>query len=89
MRRESGGDEPDLIGREDSSTAQAADAKFECSQGFIIDPAAKATTGKPVKACAVRRAASIRGNPKISWPATPRGNDSGRLGNEPIGEPWE
>lgn len=33
-----------LIGREDSSTAQAADAKFEPSKGLIIDPAAGAET---------------------------------------------
>jgi len=45
MRGESGGEEPDLIEREDSSAAQAEDAKFECSQGFIIDPAAQARTG--------------------------------------------
>jgi hypothetical protein len=38
----SGRDVQDLIGREDSSAAQAEDAKFEYSRGFIIDPAVAA-----------------------------------------------
>jgi hypothetical protein len=37
----------DLIGREDSSAAQAEDAKFEDSRGFIIDPTVDATLGQP------------------------------------------
>ena len=69
MRRESGGDEPDLIGREDSSAAQAEDAKFECSQGFIIDPAAKAKTGATQQ--------GIRGQPG--------GRESGKLENQSTG----
>jgi hypothetical protein len=32
----------DLNGREDSSAAQAEDAKFEDRRGFIIDPAVNA-----------------------------------------------
>lgn len=39
LHPESGRDVQDLIGREDSSAAQAEDAKFETSRGFIIDPA--------------------------------------------------
>jgi len=53
----SGRDVQDLIGREDSSAAQAEDAKFETGQGFIIDPAA---------------VAGPRGNPGDAKAATPR-----------------
>jgi hypothetical protein len=42
LHPESGRDVQDLIGREDSSAAQAEDAKFEYSRGFIIDPAVAA-----------------------------------------------
>jgi len=40
----------DLIGREDSSATQVEDAKFEDRQGFIIEPAVSAETGKLAEA---------------------------------------
>jgi hypothetical protein len=36
----------DLIGAEDSSTARAADAKFDSAREYIIDPAVDAEAGK-------------------------------------------
>jgi len=38
------------VGLEDSSAAQAEDAKFEDSRGFIIDPTAEAEPGQPGEA---------------------------------------
>jgi len=35
----------DSLGREDSSAAQAEDAKFEDRRGFIIDPVVNAGVG--------------------------------------------
>jgi hypothetical protein len=46
---------PDLIEHEDSSAAQAEDAKFELSQGFIIDPAVAVKSGKPEEAETVQQ----------------------------------
>jgi len=73
MRGESGGEEPDLIEPEDSSAAQAEDAKFECTRDSSSTQPRRLEPGQPGKASAVRRATSIRGNPKISRPATPKG----------------
>jgi hypothetical protein len=42
-----------LAGREDSSAAQAEDAKFEYSRGFIIDPTVDAESGQLEEAEAV------------------------------------
>jgi hypothetical protein len=60
----------DSLGREDSSAAQAEDAKFEDRRGFIIDPVVDAGVG------ATRRRKDdtagelkIRGNSKIHSPA--------------------
>jgi len=66
MHPGSGRNVQDLVGREDSSAAQAEDAKFETSRGFIIDPVVDAGVG------ATRRRKDdtagelkIRGNPEI------------------------
>ena len=58
----SGRDVQDLIGREDSSAAQAEDAKFEDSQGFIIDPTADGDPGQPGEASAESRKTGMRGD---------------------------
>ena len=50
-------------GREDSSPAQAADAKFATSQGFIIDPNADAQAGQLAEASAASRRAGGPGQP--------------------------
>ncbi|MGA8727234.1 MAG: hypothetical protein WB608_00680, partial [Terracidiphilus sp.] len=50
VHRGSGRDMRYLVGREDSSAAQAEDAKFEDSRGFIIDPTANAESGRPEEA---------------------------------------
>jgi len=65
IRRE----KPDLIEREDSSAAQAEDAKFGVSQGFITEPAVQAETGKPAEAWTVCRRAKKRGDSRIGQSA--------------------
>jgi len=45
MHPGSGRNVQDLVGREDSSVAQAEDAKFGYSWGFIIDPVVDAGVG--------------------------------------------
>lgn len=42
-------EKPDLIEHEDSSAATVEDAKFEDSQGFIIDPPFRQNRGNPGK----------------------------------------
>jgi len=68
---------PDLIAHEDSSAAQAEDAKFEYSQGFIIEPTVDAEAGQPGEASTERRQAEIRGDPEISKSAPPKGLEFG------------
>jgi len=55
----------DLTGREDSSAAQAEDAKFEDWQGFIIDPAVDAGLGETRRRTAAMPEERFRSNPKI------------------------
>jgi hypothetical protein len=52
--------------REDSSTAQAGDAKFAASMGLMTDPAAGAETRQLEEAKAASRDAEIQGDLKIS-----------------------
>ena len=55
----------DLIGHEDSSAAQAEDAKFEYSQGFIIDPTVDAEAGQLGKQRRTAEGQRCRGDPEI------------------------
>lgn len=59
----------DLIEHEDSSAAQAEDAKFGVSQGFITEPAVQAETGQPAEAGTVCRRAKKRGDSQIGQSA--------------------
>jgi hypothetical protein len=52
--------------REDSSAAQAEDAKFAASRELIIDPPAGAEPRQLEEAQAESRETEIRGNSKIS-----------------------
>jgi len=60
----------DSLGREDSSAAQAEDAKFEDRRGFIIDPVVDAGTGETRRRKDdIAGEMKIRGNSKIHSPA--------------------
>jgi len=61
----SGRNVQDPMEREDSSAAQAEDAKFEDWQGFIIDPAVDAGFGETRRRTAAMPEERIRSNPKI------------------------
>jgi hypothetical protein len=74
----SGRDVQDLIGREDSSAAQAEDAKFKTRQGFIIDPAAIAgSRGNPGDAKAVTPRAARFGVTRRFAPRQPEDAEAG------------
>lgn len=86
----------DLIEHEDSSAAQAEDAKFGVSQGFITEPAVQAETGQPAKAGTVCRGAKKRGDSQIGqsaaltelrFEATWKLTSQRHQGNEEPGQP--
>jgi len=62
----SGRNVQDSLGREDSSSAHAWDAKFEDRRGFIIDPVVDAGFGVTRRRIGdTAEGPKIRGNPEI------------------------